>query len=34
MLECDSMKNNVILLLDTYFQVVVWYGDHIQKWKS
>lgn len=34
LLDLDNMKNDVILLLDTYFQVVVWYGDHIQQWKN
>jgi protein transport protein SEC23 len=28
MLDIESMKPNVILLLDTYFNVVVWYYHH------
>jgi len=34
LLDIDSMKNNVILLLDTFFYVVVWHGEHIHKWKE
>jgi len=34
MLDIASMKNNVILLLDTYFDVVVWQGDMIKKWEK
>lgn len=26
------MKPEVVLLLDTYFNVVVWNGEHVQKW--
>jgi len=33
-LDIDSMKNNTILLLDTFFYVVVWHGEHIHKWKE
>lgn len=33
MLDIESMKPNVILLLDTYFNVCVWLGEHIQQWK-
>ena len=28
------MKENVILLLDTYFQVLTWQGVHIRKWQE
>ena len=28
------MKDDVILLLDTYFNVLVWYGPHIKDWKD
>lgn len=28
------MKPDVVLLLDTYFNVAVWNGEHIQKWKE
>lgn len=34
MLDTDSMKADVILLLDTYFHVCVWLGDTIKKWKD
>jgi hypothetical protein len=27
------MKEDVILLLDSYFNVLIWYGEHIYKWK-
>jgi len=33
-LDIASMKNNVILLLDTYFDVVVWQGEMIKKWEK
>ena len=26
------MKEEVILLLDSYYNVILWYGDHIQSW--
>lgn len=28
------MKEDVILLLDSYFIVLVWYGSHIYTWKQ
>ena len=28
-LDIESMKNDVILLLDSYFFVIVWHGDKI-----
>jgi len=34
LLDLENLKQNVILLLDTYFNVVIWYGDHIKKWKD
>lgn len=34
LLDIDSMKNNVILLLDTFFYVCVWKGDTIHKWEQ
>jgi protein transport protein SEC23 len=33
-LDIASMKNNVILLLDTFFDVVVWEGEMIKKWEK
>ena len=33
LLDIDSMKNNVILLLDTFFYVCIWKGDTIDKWE-
>lgn len=33
-LDISSMKNNVILLLDTFFDVVVWQGEVIKKWEK
>lgn len=32
LLDIVSMKNNVILLLDSYFHVVIWRGEMIGKW--
>lgn len=32
LLDIVSLKNNVILLLDSYFHVVIWRGDMIGKW--
>ncbi|CAD8135653.1 unnamed protein product [Paramecium pentaurelia] len=31
-LDIQSMKPDVVLLLDTYFNVVVWNGENVQKW--
>ena len=32
LLDIVSLKNNVILLLDTFFNVLIWHGDMISKW--
>jgi protein transport protein SEC23 len=32
LLDIVSLKNNVILLLDTFFNVLIWHGDTIAKW--
>lgn len=32
LLDIVSLKNNVILLLDTFFHVLIWHGDMISKW--
>lgn len=32
LLDIVSLKNNVILLLDTFFHVLIWQGDMISKW--
>ena len=34
LLDIESLRNDVILLLDTYFHVVVWHGDHITQWRN
>eukprot|EP00358_Blepharisma_japonicum_P004818 CAMPEP_0202941716 /NCGR_PEP_ID=MMETSP1395-20130829/1842_1 /ASSEMBLY_ACC=CAM_ASM_000871 /TAXON_ID=5961 /ORGANISM="Blepharisma japonicum, Strain Stock R1072" /LENGTH=634 /DNA_ID=CAMNT_0049637183 /DNA_START=343 /DNA_END=2247 /DNA_ORIENTATION=- len=34
LLDIASLKNNVILLLDTFFTVLIWHGDLIVKWKK
>lgn len=34
LLDIDSMKPNVILLLDTFFYVCIWKGDTIDKWEQ
>merc|ERR1719454_2405650 len=31
-LDSDSLQPNVVLLLDTFFHVVVWRGETIQHW--
>lgn len=31
-LDEDEMQDNVILLLDSYFNVIEWYGASVQKW--
>ena len=28
------MKNDVILLLDTFFYILIWHGDTVIKWKE
>jgi protein transport protein SEC23 len=28
----DEMKDDVILLLDTYFVVLEWYGETVKSW--
>lgn len=33
-LDLESMKNDVVLLLDTYFYVVVWHGNEVCKWRE
>lgn len=34
--EMDSreMKEDVVLLMDSYFTVLVWNGEHVQGWKE
>ena len=34
LLDIDSMKNNVILLLDTFFYITIWKGETIVKWEQ
>jgi protein transport protein SEC23 len=34
LLDIDSLKNNVILLLDTFFYICIWKGDDIAKWEA
>lgn len=34
LLDIDSLKNNVILLLDTFFYIVIWKGENIVKWED
>jgi protein transport protein SEC23 len=33
-LDLESMKNDVVLLLDAYFFVVVWHGDEVCRWRD
>ena len=34
LLDINSMKNDVILLLDTFFYILIWHGDTVIKWKD
>lgn len=34
MLDEESMKPDVILLLDAYFQVLLWQGPNIKSWED
>ena len=34
LLDSTSMQPNRILVLDTFFHIVVWYGSTINKWKE
>ena len=34
LLDIDSMKSNVILLLDTFMYICIWKGDTINKWEQ
>ena len=34
LLDIDSLKDNVILLLDTFFYICIWKGDTIVKWET
>jgi len=33
-LDLNSLRNNVVLLLDTFFTVVVWHGIDVMKWRE
>jgi len=33
-LDASSIKPNVVLLLDTFFNIVVWYGKDMNRWRS
>merc|ERR1712194_881480 len=33
-LDSNSLKKDVVLLMDSYFHVVIWRGSHIQSWKD
>ncbi|CEL94076.1 unnamed protein product [Vitrella brassicaformis CCMP3155] len=34
LLDVQSLKPNVILLLDSFFHIVIWHGDTIHAWKE
>nr|KAJ3417794.1 GTPase-activating protein S23 [Polyrhizophydium stewartii] len=34
LLDSVSMNNNVILLLDTYFHVLIWHGETVAAWRK
>lgn len=33
-LDIENMREDVTLLLDSYFNVLIWYGSHIYNWKQ
>jgi len=33
-LDISELQDDVILLLDSYFNVLVWYGQNAQNWKD
>ncbi|KAK2195420.1 bifunctional Sec23-Sec24 helical domain superfamily/von Willebrand factor A-like domain superfamily/Protein transport protein Sec23/Sec23-Sec24 beta-sandwich/Gelsolin-like domain superfamily/Zinc finger [Babesia duncani] len=34
LLDAVSLKNNVILMLDSFFYVIIWYGEQIHQWQE
>lgn len=34
LLDACSLKQNVILMLDSFFHVIIWYGDMIHQWQE
>jgi len=34
LLDSSSMRSDVILLLDTFFYILIWHGDNIMQWKE
>ena len=34
LLDYDSMKNDVVLCLDTYFYIIIWHGTDVCKWRD
>lgn len=33
-LDFQEMKSDAVLLMDSYFTVIVWFGEDIQSWKE
>lgn len=33
-LDFQEMRDDAVLLMDSYFTVIVWFGDHVQSWKE
>lgn len=33
-LDFQEMKDDAVLLMDSYFTVIVWYGENIKAWKD
>lgn len=33
-LDIQNMKNDCVLLLDSFFNVVIWHGDEVAKWRD
>lgn len=34
LLDIDSLKNQVVLLLDTFFYVCIWKGEDVAAWEK
>lgn len=34
LLDAQSLKSDVILLLDSFFHIIIWYGESIHKWRE
>lgn len=32
-LDLEELKDDVVLLLDSFFNVLIWYGENVQSWR-